>query len=106
MYVMFLCFFVIDEGYEIRSNSVCSPYRKQSFETLPEAKHQCIKDPSCTMFFNVGGAVHRASFLCDEGAVIEISTLGAVLFIKKGEYIRISTPFSNASNHIRAKRFS
>ena len=93
MYVMFLCFFVIDEGYEIRKNSYCSPYREQSFRTLPEAQHQCNNDPSCAMFIEAKGQNNCTTFhFCDKGAVIK-SAQGAVLHIKKGEYIGISTAF-------------
>ena len=77
----------VDDGYEIRKNSWCSPYRDEPFPNLSEAKRECNNDPSCTMLYD-GAGQGKTIYLCDEGAEIKKSTMDSILHIKKGEFLR------------------
>jgi len=73
----------IDQGYEIRLNSYCNPYRG-SFQTLSEAKQQCTADLSCAMVYDSydNSSNHDTFRLCDGGATISGSTIGSHLHVK------------------------
>ena len=87
----------IDDDYELKANSWCSPKREPFYPTLAEAKRQCSDDPSCSMFYQVLGFGTKF-ILCDDGAETKISTAGSILYIKIGEYVCICTPLWNSSN--------
>lgn len=64
---------------------------------LSEAKRQCSDDPSCTMFFDGLGDDGWKYFCVDGAEIIEDDI--SILYIKRSEYIFISTSFCNASNY-------
>ena len=88
----------IGDGYDIRGNSYCSPRRSKTFSTLSEATRQCIGDISCTMVYNSKGKGKKFA-LCDEGAEINTSTTGSILYIIRSEYICMCTPFRKVCDH-------
>ena len=78
-----MLFLVIDDGYEIKTNLLCGPTLTQTFDTLSDAKHHCDTEPRCGMIYDQAGA-GVVFLLCNEGADIDVSTLGDILYIKRG----------------------
>ena len=87
----------IGDGYQIKANSWCSPYRDTPYPTLSQAKRQCSNDLSCSMFTDNAGE-GDTFYLCYIGAEIKRSPRGSILHIKRSEYICICKPFRKASN--------
>ena len=79
----------IGNGYDIRGESWCSP-GSGSASTLSEATRQCSADVSCTMFYDDSEDGTRFYLCDDDNTQIIPSTKGAILHIKRSEYIYAS----------------
>ena len=81
---MFIEFIIFIEPYERRIDAWCSQNR-DCFDNIYDAKDQCNADTSCTMVLEVSDPYLPVGefSLCNEGAKITKSEIGAILHIKR-----------------------
>ena len=97
MHYISVLVFITDDSYEIKDNSWCTPYREK-LQTLSDAKRRCNDDPSCGIVYDAAGEGTKFH-LCDKGATIKLSNSGAILHIKRREYIYICMSFCSVIKH-------
>ena len=90
-------------AYEIKAAAWCSPKRGETFPNLSEAKRQCSDDAACTKLYDAGGAGNKF-VLCGKDAKVKTSKKGAILYIKKSEYLCICRSFAMLETIIKFLR--
>ena len=67
-------------GYSQLDNSECIQYEEKKWLNLREAKHECLEDPDCRMFFHRCGNTDFK--VCSKDSQIQQSTCGSITYVK------------------------